>query len=259
MDRTTIKALRVIEALALSEEPRGVTELSRQVGLTKSNTFRILSTLASQGYVRSHGDTGQYSLTLRIWQYGARVIERHPLRRVAPPHLKVLFAQLNETILVSILDFPDVLYIDKMDSDYPVRASARVGWKAPAWRTASGKAMLAYRSDEAIAKMAEATTFDKGTLKDLLAELHGIRERGYAISISGTRPGVNSVAAPIWGHEGVPLGSLSVSGPGERLSRERMTFIATSVMNAATRISESLGVSSPTFETFEFADSDLAG
>lgn len=253
MDTTTVKALRVIEALSVSEEPRGVAELSRQLGLTKSNTFRILSTLTEQGYVRSHPETGRYWLTLKIWEQGAKVIERLPVRRVAQPHLKLLFSQLNETILMSVLDLPDVLYIDKMDSDYPVRASARVGWRAPALRTASGKSMLAYQPDEVVAKLAEEGLIAKDDLAQFRKELGEIRERGFALSFSGSRPGVNSVAAPIWGSEPFPIAALSVSGPAERFSIERLNGISASVMNASTRISESLGVSSPTHGNFAFA------
>lgn len=253
MDTTTVKALRVIEALSVSEEPRGVAELSRQLGLTKSNTFRILSTLTEQGYVRSHPETGRYWLTLRIWEQGAKVIERLPVRRVAQPHLKLLFSQLNETILMSVLDLPDVLYIDKMDSDYPVRASARVGWRAPALRTASGKSMLAYQPDEVVTKLTEDGLIVKDDLAQFRKELGEIRERGFALSFSGSRPGVNSVAAPIWGSEPFPIAALSVSGPAERFSIERLNGISASVMNASTRISESLGVSSPTHGNFAFA------
>ncbi len=253
MDSTTIKALRVIEALSVSEEPRGVAELSRQLGFTKSNTFRILSTLASQGYVRAHGDTGRYLLTLRIWEHGARIIERHPVRRVAQPHLKMLFAQLNETILISVLDFPDVLYIDKMDSDYPVRASARVGWRAPAWRTASGKAMLAFQPGDVVGGLLESGSIGASDAAAFRDELAAVRQRGYAMSFNGSRPGVNSVAAPIWGRDAVPLSSLSVSGPTERFSPERMSAITGAVMNTATRISESLGVSSPTVDALVYS------
>jgi DNA-binding IclR family transcriptional regulator len=169
------------------------------------------------------------------------------VRRVAQPHLKLLFSQLNETILMSVLDLPDVLYIEKMDSDYPVRASARVGHRAPAWRTASGKAMLAFQAEETLGELVKEAAMDKAEAKRFRLELEQIRQRGYAISVNGSRPGVNSVAAPIWGHDRVPVASLSVSGPTERFSNERMTGISNSVMNAATRISESLGVSSPTF------------
>src|SRR5512138_2210271 len=109
MDTTTVKALRVLEALAASEEPRGVAELGRQVGLTQSNTFRILTTLASQGYGVSQPDAGKYSLSLRLWELGMKAIDRHPVRRVAWPHMKQLFGQINETILISQLDGTDVL------------------------------------------------------------------------------------------------------------------------------------------------------
>ena len=247
MDSTTVKALLVIEALSLSEEPRGVAELSRQLGYSKSNTFRILSTLASQGFVRSHADTGRYSLTLKIWEQGVRVIDRQPVRRVAQSHLKMLFLQLNETVLLSVFDFPDVLYIDKMEGDYPVRASARVGWRAPAWRTASGKSLLAYQPDEVVAKIAEDGLFAKEDLPAFVKEMEGVRQNGFAISYNGSRPGVNSVSAPIWGPDTLPVAALSVSGPAERFSPERMLSMSVSVMNSATRISESLGASSPTY------------
>lgn len=247
MDSTTVKALLVIEALSVSEEPRGVAELSRQLGYSKSNTFRILSTLASQGFVRSHTETGRYSLTLKIWEQGVRVIDRQPVRRVAQSHLKNLFLQLNETVLLSVLDFPEVLYIDKMEGEYPVRASARVGWRAPAWRTASGKSMLAYEPDEVISKIAEDGLFPAEDLPALRKELEDVRQRGFSMSYNGSRPGVNSVSAPIWGPDALPVAALSVSGPAERFTPERMLSMSASVMNAATRVSESLGAAPPTY------------
>lgn len=245
MDTTTIKALRVIEALAASAEPRGVAELGRQLGLTQSNTFRILTTLASQGYVCSYLETGRYALTLRMWEHGLKALDRHPVRRVASPHLKQLFAQLTETILIAELDGSEVLYIDKLESDYPVRASARVGGRAPAWRTASGRAILANHSEADVARILQDAVSEPGRLEALMAELREIRARGFAITVGGTRPGVNSVAAPIWGGEAVPLAAIAVSGPAERFSGERMAAISAAVMNSATRISQSLGVTSP--------------
>ena len=247
MDNTTIKALRVLEALAASDEPRGVAELSRQVGLTKSNTFRILATLASQGYVRSHPETGRYSLTLRVWEQGAKVIERHPVRRVAQPHLRALYGQLGETILLSVLEVPEVLYLAKIESDYPVRASARVGSRAPAWRTASGKAMLAFHSDEVVANVITFAQLSEEQAEQLRSEFQEIRNRGYARSVNGSRQGVHSVAAAVWSSETAPTSAVSVSGPAERFSAERMASMGSAVMNTATRISEGLGIGSPTF------------
>ena len=73
------------------------------------------------------------------------------------------------------------------------------------------------------------------------------------MSFNGSRPGVNSVSAPVWGTDPMPVAALSVSGPAERFSPDRMLSISTSVMNAATRISESLGASSPAFAVYASA------
>jgi DNA-binding IclR family transcriptional regulator len=138
-----------------------------------------------------------------------------------------------------------VLYIGKMDSDYPVRASARVGARAPAWRTASGISMLAFQRDELVAELATVAKLDDSEMATLRGKLADVRHRGYAVSLNGTRQGVNSVAAPIWTGESVPQAAVSVSGPAERFGPDRMSAIGVSVLNAATRIAESLGVASP--------------
>ena len=236
MDSTTVKALRLIEALAASEDPRGVAELGRALGLTKSNTFRILATLSEQGYVRSHGDSGRYSLTLRVWEHGVKVIDRHPIRRVALPHMRLLHNKVSETILLTTLENFDVLYIGKVESDNPIRLSARVGQRAPAWKTASGLSMLAFQSDETIA----AVLKNVPSPSQVRNALKKVREQGYAISVNGTRVGVSSVAAPIWHGDAVPIAAISVSGPAERFSAARMEEIGIMVLNCSTQVSESL-------------------
>lgn len=242
MDSTTVKALGVIQALAFSAESRGVAELGRQVNLTQSNTFRILNTLVSQGYVRRDVESGRYALTTRMWEYGMQVIDRHPVRRVATVHMKQLYTQFNETILVSELSGHEVIYIDKVESDYPVRASARVGSRAAAWRTASGRAMLAFYPDKELAAILAPAKLDAAEMKKVKEALKQVKARGFAMTLSGVRTGVNSVAAPIWGHDKVPLAAISVSGPEERFSTEKMAELSAAVMNTATKISTSLGV-----------------
>ena len=52
MDSTVVKAVAVLETLAASAEPRGVSEIARDLKLSKSNAHRLLQTWASvdQGY-----------------------------------------------------------------------------------------------------------------------------------------------------------------------------------------------------------------
>ena len=240
-DSTTIKALRVIEALAASEEPRGVAELGRALGLTQSNTFRILSTLAEQGYVRAHGESGRYALTLRVWEHGVKVIDRHPTRRVALPHMRMLYGKVSETILLAALESTDVLYIGKVESDNPIRASARVGQRASSWKTASGLSMLSFQPESVLQEIMGSAVFAGSSESELREKVAEVKSRGYAMSVNGTRVGVSSIAAPIWNGEAAPRAAISVSGPAERFTRERMAEVGVLVLNSATQVSESLG------------------
>jgi len=52
LDSTLSKGLTILEALTDAKSAKGVTELAKELGLTKSNTFRLLQTLRALGYVK---------------------------------------------------------------------------------------------------------------------------------------------------------------------------------------------------------------
>src|SRR5262245_25725875 len=83
MDKTFVKGLNLIEVLAASQEPRGITSLSREIGLTKSNVHRLLTTLAARGYVRRINANSNYELTSKIWELGVLVRSRMDLVKVS--------------------------------------------------------------------------------------------------------------------------------------------------------------------------------
>ncbi len=72
MDTTVVKAFGILELLVRAGRPAGVTELSAASGLQKSNVHRLLSTLASLGYVRKV-DASLYVPTLRMWEIGQHI------------------------------------------------------------------------------------------------------------------------------------------------------------------------------------------
>ncbi len=45
MEKSLVKALRVMETLATGDGPRGVSDLAAELGCHKSNVHRILTTL----------------------------------------------------------------------------------------------------------------------------------------------------------------------------------------------------------------------
>jgi len=57
LDTTLLKGLNLLEALIRSDHPRGVSEFSVELGLTKSNVLRVLQTLQAAGFV-GQSDSG---------------------------------------------------------------------------------------------------------------------------------------------------------------------------------------------------------
>lgn len=118
MDSTLTKGLLILETLSRSKGGRGVSELSRELGLTKSMTFRLLQTLSVLGYVRS-SQSKQYSATMKVWQAGQSVIDGLDLPKVAAPHMRSLSESTGETIYLAVPDGVSVIYIDKIESTKP--------------------------------------------------------------------------------------------------------------------------------------------
>ena len=244
LDTTAVKAFQVLELLSLSDSPMGVSAIARELGLQNSNVHRLLTTLTALGYVERNADLGRYSLALKVWEIGSRVVGRNPVKRAAQVFLSSLHRETSEHVYLAVLSGMDILYIDKIDAHYPLRLTPQAGRRFPALFTASGKAMLAYlpNAEQLVRGFLEGKPAPEALdLSTVLTELETIRRNGYAISISGWHRNINSIAAPIWNETSTPVASIGISGPSERLSPERLTELAPAVLNAAARTSESLG------------------
>lgn len=245
MDKTVVKCLRLVEALARSERPRGVTELATELGLTKSNVHRLLDTLMVEGYVKRHAERRSYELTLKLWDLAAAIVSHLDIREIARAHMRQLAAETGESVHLSVLEGDEVVYVDNIETSHPVRAYARLGSRAPAHCVATGKVMLAWRPEHAIAAVCErleaATPATVTSAARLRREFARAREDGYAITSGEWRQGVGGVAAPIRNDLGEAFAAVAISGPTERLSAVKLRRMAPLVVATAARISRNLG------------------
>ncbi len=244
MDKTFVKGLNLIEVLAVSQEPRGVTSLSREIGLTKSNVHRLLTTLASRGYVRRIDGNSNYELTSKIWELGVLVRSRMDLVKVSRQAMAALADSTGEAVHLSALDGYEVLYLDKIESRQPIAAYTRVGGRAPAWAVATGKAMLAHTVSGAGVLASSLERFTPATLANVASldrEFATIRVQGYAVNRGEWREGVFGIAAPVWDATGQVVGAIGISGPGTRFKPRQIKPWAAAVVAAAASISRALG------------------
>jgi DNA-binding IclR family transcriptional regulator len=245
MNSTFVNGLSLLEALARSGEACGVSELARQLQLTKSNVHRLLQTLSERGFVRNPGAGGRYEMTLKLWELGVEVLNKLDVKSVALEHLEHLAQLIGETVHLSVLDHGEVVYIDKVDSPRPVRAYSKVGGRAPAHCVATGKALLAFAPASVVTDVLKRLrAYTTNSITDpaaLRAELERVVEVGYAINRGEWREGVCGLAAPIRDSRGSVIAAIGISGPVERLKARTLKQLAPDVVQAARAVSTGLG------------------
>ena len=245
MDKTVVKALRVLETLARSPAPCALGEVAASCALTKSNAHRLLKTLQACHYVRQLPEARTYENTLRLWELGTHLLKRYDIRSVAGPFLTELHGRTREAVHLSILDEGEVIYLDKIDGVHAVGAYIRVGERAPAYCTSTGRAMLAFMSDEAISaacchieRHTEKTVASEEEVRHRLAE---IRRTGVSLTFGEWREGVVGVAAPIRTEIGAVVAAIGVAGPPDRMNDGNLAGYADAVRETAQDISDALG------------------
>jgi DNA-binding IclR family transcriptional regulator len=225
--RYTIRALdrgiRILSLLA-DGKPRTLSDVSFQVGLTSSTTFRLLVTLAGHNYVARDAGSGKYALGLSCLDLARAYQEGDVIRRTALPILQALRDETMETVHLAVLDGMDVLYLDKQPGLRAIGLmSSHVGARFPAYCTGLGKALLAYVDPDLV-----RAHFDRVglrcytdstilTVDALLHDLEQARRRGFALDHGEHESEVRCVAVPIFGNRGMALAALSVAGPASRI------------------------------------------
>lgn len=247
MDTTLLKGLDVLEALCKSPRPRGVSELARELGLTKSNVHRTLQTLVSANYVRVGQVVGTYECTLKLFELSSSVVARIDVHQSADIYMQQLARLTKETIHLSVLDGLDVIYLNKIESPHPVRAYSSIGGRAPAYCVASGKALLAWQNEDFLhqlpAKLFVPTTRSIATRDALFDELAKIRRQGFATNRGEWRDGVGGIAAVVFDVAATPVASIGISGPLERMRPAAIRKYSQLVVEAGSGLSRSLGYS----------------
>ena len=246
--RVVEKTIRVLRLLS-DGKPRTLTDISQEVDINTSTTYRLVTTLVNHNFLELDDQTGEYRLGFASLELARSYQTGSELLRIARPELLQLRDATSETVHLAMLDGMEVVYIEKMEGLHAIGLmSSRVGRRAPAYCTGVGKALLSQKESQFVLENTEWETlirFNDRTIVEpqaLLAELDLTRDRGYSLDNGEHEYEVRCVAAPIFDHSGEVFAALSVSGPRSRLDPiEENDELIGLTMEAAQAISARLG------------------
>jgi DNA-binding IclR family transcriptional regulator len=241
------RALAVLGAISEAGTAIGVSEIARHLSLPKSVVHYHVTALARNRFVEARTDR-RYVLgpaALRLGGGHQAPASQLDLRSRALPHLRRLQEETCETVALAQLVEHRRVFVDQLVSPQELKVAVELGRPLALHVGASGRAILANLSSEVrdtiLAEPLEAVT--PQTPVDphwLYAELERVRVIGVATGRGEDQPGSASVAAPLFGPQGV-VGALSVSGPVYRFIEAAVERFKPPLRAAATGLSRDLG------------------
>jgi IclR family acetate operon transcriptional repressor len=240
------KGLTLLRALARTERAT-LTEIALSAGMVPSTAHRMLNTMQRHGITTFEESTQHWMVGVEAFRIGSSFMRRTNLVEASRGVMHDLMEESGETANMAIADDGDVVFINQVETNDPIRAFFRPGTRGHMHASGIGKALLAELSRgevEAILSRKGLPEFTAKTLTSpeaLFANLAETRVRGWSLDDEERALGMRCLAAAIFNEHGEVVAGVSISGPVVRLPDARLAELGARVRRAAVVITEKIG------------------
>lgn len=234
------RVLDILETIATAKYPPSPLDLAVDLDIPKPSIHRLLQTLEQEGFVKCDTYGGfvvgdrTYKWLMSTWEQEPRKIERLAI-------LQKLSDQIGETCGIAILSNNQMLYTDRVQTNWPLQVYLPVGSTVPLWCSSSGKLFLSFLEPTRrkkvlaqlpIAQMTKNTMTHIDRLDTHLAEIY---EKQLGSDNEEFIAGMVACSVPIL-KEGNIIACLYVHAPTIRKSLEDLQAFEPLLREAATAL-----------------------
>ena len=237
-----LRVYSIIEAVAGSPRPISYAEISDRLDLTKPTAHRLCELLETQSIIQRAVDGKSYIPGPSLRLLSMEVIGSSTLLLERQLVLQTLSDKTGETCNLTVPDGTEMLYIDRVETAWPLRIAMPVGSRVPLHCTASGKlylSQLATRERRRLINTLTLEHFTDNTITDgdaLMDELKSVRSNKVGVDDQEYVEGLVAVAVPINDTMGRICATLAIHGPAPRLSIDKATEFLPDMREAADRL-----------------------
>lgn len=239
----THNSFRVIDAIHSAEGGR-LSDIARELDLSKSTVHKHLNTLRHEGYVTKRGE--MYHIGLHFLHLGQHARYRNGRFELAERRTSELAEELSHAV-----DFDMVANGRVMTLFHEADESAEIGFREGdyffAHASATGKAILATLPDRKVRTIIDKWGLPQKTAQtiasadELFETLDTTRARGYATVDEEWLEGHRAVGVAVTYPDGEPFGALGAGGPTYRLTTERIRDeVAPTLIDAAAELGDAI-------------------
>jgi len=235
--QSVLLTVEILEQLASSEGPVGISDLARQIGTSKSRIFRHLQTLVECGFISRNAD-GEYEAGSRLLTFCRAINERYDPVSIAEPILYGLKAKLGHTVIISRIVSTGIYVIKSISGDSSIVLAMRPGSVLPFDRSAQGLVALAFMPVSARKDDTEFARAYERFAQTSPEQLEVIRKQGWAAA--QMREGLVGVAAPVFGRSGRLIATLGMLDTAAAMKPESVQAKGEALVEAAEAVSQGL-------------------
>ncbi|MBY6069485.1 IclR family transcriptional regulator [Leisingera aquaemixtae] len=236
---TNLRLLVLLEEVARRGEAVKPAEMIEAMGLPKPTVHRLMQTAEAEGFLQRDLDGRAYGPGPRLRKLAFNTMSSEHLRTARLTILKSVAEELGETCNLATPDREGMIYLDRVETKWPLRIQLPIGTQVPFHCTASGKMYLSTLKPSTLAAVLRARTLEAVTSKTctdadaLSAELEAIAKRGYSTDDEEFIAGMVAVAVPVRDSRDRLLATLSVHAPVQRHSLQELTEFLPSLQKGA--------------------------
>lgn len=240
--------MELLELLARQDRPLSLPEAVALAGWPKPTVHRMLVQLESGGWLAREPGGRRFALATRLLRLSESALSGSTRQGVRHAVLRQLVSEVGESCNLTALSGAEVVYLDRVESAFPLRMELRAGTRVPVHCSASGKLFLAFmtaRQRNALLDGLQLVRFTASTLtqRDALdGELESIRRDGFAVDAGEFVEGLVCVAVPVVapGNRVVRC-ALALQAPSARMSLQETRVLVPTLRHAALALARTLG------------------
>ena len=220
-----LRLFDLLEVLVREGRPLTLAEAVAASGWPKPTVHRLLGQLEAGELLAREPDGRRYAVAPRLLRLSESALAGSTQQGVRHAVLRQLVADVGESCNLTALSGAEVVYLDRIESAFPLQFNLRPGTRVPIHCSASGKLLLAHLPaaqrnallDGLPLARYTATTLD--SREALEAEFRRIRKDGYSVDAEEFVEGLVCVAVPVPAqHGGIPRCAVALQAPVARMS-----------------------------------------
>ncbi len=226
LDRTSplLRTFALLERIVAADAPVTLNDATAGVALPKPTVYRMLAALEDAGLVMREPGGRRIGAGPRLTRLALDALRQGSARGPRRAILQALSDAIGETVNLTAIEGADVVYLDRIESQWPLRIALQPGSRVPLHCSASGKLLLALMPSARRKRLVDAlplTRYTAQTLVDkrsLNRELARIRRERVATDNEEFIAGLVCVAVPVVLSAGRVVASVAVQAPVARMT-----------------------------------------